>query len=59
MRVEAIWEEGPRNEAWEELWRRLLAAVLERVAEEEAESGTDESEYDSRTNFSDTSPGDG
>jgi hypothetical protein len=29
MPIDATWEEGPRTEAWNELWRRLLAAVFE------------------------------
>lgn len=26
--VEAVWHEGPRNDAWEELWRRIFSEVL-------------------------------
>ncbi|MEZ4503579.1 MAG: hypothetical protein R3C39_13210 [Dehalococcoidia bacterium] len=26
--VDAFWDEGPRTEAWNELWRRLLEVVL-------------------------------
>ena len=29
MPIDAVWEEGPRTEAWNKLWRRLIAAVLE------------------------------
>src|SRR5690606_19456465 len=29
MPIDAAWEEGPRTEAWNELWRRLLASVFE------------------------------
>lgn len=29
MPIDAVWEEGPRTEAWKRLWRRLIAAVLE------------------------------
>jgi hypothetical protein len=28
MPIDASWETGPRNEAWDELWRRLLASVF-------------------------------
>jgi len=30
-----FWDEGPRTEAWNELWRRLLEVVLaDRVCED-------------------------
>lgn len=59
LRVEAIWEDGPRNEAWDELWRRLLEAVFRRI-EEEARNGANRGEYDSGTDLPpDTSPSDG
>ncbi len=35
MPIDAVWEEGPRTEAWNELWRRLLAAVVEDGEKEE------------------------
>lgn len=35
--IEAAWAEGPRTEAWNELWRRLLAVAF-------AECGCDEGE---------------
>lgn len=35
MPIDVVWEEGPRTDAWNELWRRLLAAVVEDGGKEE------------------------
>lgn len=42
MPIDATWEEGPRTEAWDELWRRLLAAVFEDDDREEDRGEPDE-----------------
>lgn len=39
MPIDTTWEEGPRTEAWNELWRRLLAAVFEDDDREEPRDG--------------------
>jgi hypothetical protein len=41
MPIDAVWEEGPRTEAWNRLWRRLIAAVLEDYHRERGDTAHD------------------
>jgi hypothetical protein len=58
--MRAVWVDGPRNEAWAELWRRLLVAVIRRLEEEDARNEDARSEYNLIAERSpDASPGNG
>ncbi len=50
--IRAVWVEGPRNEAWNELWRRLLTAGINSPEEEDTRSEDAGSEYDSNADHS-------